>query len=136
MRILGIDHGEKRIGVSVSDPEEKMALGLTTLLFEKLMPDLKKIIQDYNIEKIVVGFPKNMQNTVGPAAQKAQQFSQQLEKTFHVPVVLWDERLTSIQAEKSLMGIKMNYQKKRTVVNELAAIHLLQNYLDFLKKKL
>jgi putative Holliday junction resolvase len=136
MRILGIDHGEKRIGVSVSDPEEKMALGLTTLLFEKLMPDLKKIIQDYNIEKIVVGFPKNMQNTVGPAAQKAQQFSQQLEKTFHVPVVLWDERLTSIQAEKGLMGIKMNHQKKRTVVNELAAIHLLQNYLDFLKKKL
>jgi putative Holliday junction resolvase len=136
MRILGIDHGEKRIGVSVSDPEEKMALGLTTLLFEKLMPDLKKIIQDYNIEKIVVGFPKNMQNTVGPAAQKAQQFSQQLEKTFHVPVVLWDERLTSIQAEKCLMGIKMNHQKKRTVVNELAAIHLLQNYLDFLKKKL
>jgi putative Holliday junction resolvase len=135
MRILGIDHGEKRIGVSVSDPDEKMALGLTTLLAEKLMPDLKKIIQDYNIEKIVVGFPKNMQNTVGPAAMKAQDFSQKLEKTFRLPVVLWDERLTSTQAEKSLIGIKMNHQKKRTVVNELAAIHLLQNYLDFLKKK-
>ncbi|QQK75689.1 Holliday junction resolvase RuvX [Salicibibacter cibarius] len=133
MKILGLDVGDKRIGVAVSDALGLTAQGLETIAVEGYEATVAKIVQiasDHDVEKIVVGLPKNMNGTLGPRAEKSQQFAASLEKNVAFPVQFWDERLTTKAAERTLISADVSRKKRKKVVDKLAAVLILQGYLD------
>ncbi len=136
MRIMGLDYGEKTIGVSISDPFGLIAQGLETIHREhdtNLKPSLQRleqIIKEYNIIKIVLGFPKNMNNTEGPRCEKTVQFKEKLEKRFNLPIYLLDERLSTVGASRSLLEADLSREKRKKVIDKMAAVYILQGYLD------
>jgi len=129
MRIMGLDIGEKRIGVAVSDPLGYTAQGISTIKREDVV-DLKKIVSDYNIEKIVVGFPKNMDGSIGEQGKKVLDFIEELKKEINLPILTWDERLTTKEAEGVLLKANLSRAKRKRVIDKLAAALILQGYLD------
>ena len=132
-RILGLDVGNKTIGVAVSDPFFLTAQGLKTIKrsnIKKDMEELKLIIQEQNIIKIVVGFPKNMNNTVGPQGEKVLLFVKKIKKELDVEIVLEDERLTTVSAEKMLISGNVRREKRKEIIDKVAAVYILQTYLD------
>ena len=132
-RILGLDVGNKTIGVAVSDPFFLTAQGLKTIKrsnIKKDMEELKLIIQKQNIIKIVVGFPKNMNNTVGPQGEKVLLFVKKMKKELDVEIVLEDERLTTVSAEKMLISGNVKREKRKEIIDKVAAVYILQTYLD------
>ena len=132
-RILGLDVGNKTIGVAVSDPFFLTAQGLKTIKrsnIKKDMEELKLIIQEQNIIKIVVGFPKNMNNTVGPQGEKVLLFVKKMKKELDVEIVLEDERLTTVSAEKMLISGNVRREKRKEIIDKVAAVYILQTYLD------
>lgn len=138
MRILGLDLGTKTLGVSVSDNTEVIATGLTTLRFEENKPestisDLRKIIEEYNVKKIVIGLPKNMNNTFGFAADRTFKFIEVLKENFDVSIDTQDERLSSVSANSVLLSADLSRKKRKEKVDKLAAVIILQNYLDIRK---
>ncbi len=140
MRILGLDLGTKTLGVAISDTSETIASTLNTFRFsenkpEECLKDLKKIIEEYNVNLIVIGLPKNMNNTLGAAVKRTRDFSFVLEKEFSVPVVEQDERLSSVSANNILIKADLSRKKRKTKVDGLAATIILQNYLDIRKGK-
>jgi len=133
MRILAIDHGSKRIGIAVSDELKLIAQPLEYILAEpadKLMARLQELIRDKEVESILVGMPRNMDGTYGPAAQKVQEFVAVLKAAVTVPIKLWDERLTSAQANRVLIQGNVRREKRKEKVDKMAAAILLQSYLD------
>lgn len=131
-RILGIDFGERRIGLALSDALGITAQGLPTLDTKKtkdIFTHLENIIKDKNVTKVVVGMPKNMNGTIGPKGIEVKKFIQELIKKTKIDVIPWDERLTSIQSLKAMreMGTK---QKHKEVVDRISATLILQSYLD------
>ena len=133
MRILAIDHGGKRIGIAVSDELKLIAQPLEYILAEpadKLMARLQELIRDKEVESILVGMPRNMDGTYGPAAQKVQEFVAVLKAAVTVPIKLWDERLTSAQANRVLIQGNVRREKRKEKVDKMAAAILLQSYLD------
>lgn len=139
MRILGLDVGSKTIGVALSDELGWTAQGLTTIPIDEEKGDfgtspLKKIIEQYHVEKIVVGLPKNMNGTIGPRGEASIQFAKRLEAEFSVPVVLWDERLTTVAAERVLLEADMSRKKRKKIIDKMAAVMILQGYLDSMVK--
>lgn len=138
MRILGLDLGTKTLGVAVSDSLEIIATGICTLRFEEnawlsKMDELKKIIDEYNVKKIVLGLPKNMNNSIGDAAQRSYLFKKQLEDEFKLEVDLQDERLSSVSANNVLLMADVSRKKRKKKVDTIAATIILQNYLDIRK---
>ena len=132
-RILGLDVGNKTIGVAVSDPFFLTAQGLKTIKrsnIKKDMEELKLIIQEQNIIKIVVGFPKNMNNTVGPQGEKVLLFVKKMKKELDVEIVLEDERLTTVSAEKMLISGNVRREKRKEIIDKVAAVYILKTYLD------
>lgn len=132
-RILGLDVGNKTIGVAVSDPFFLTAQGLKTIKrsnIKKDMEELKLIIQEQNIIKIVVGFPKNMNNTIGPQGEKVLLFVKKMKKELDVEIVLEDERLTTVSAEKMLISGNVRREKRKEIIDKVAAVYILQTYLD------
>ena len=132
-RILGLDVGNKTIGVAVSDPFFLTAQGLKTIKrsnIKKDMKELKLIIQEQNIIKIVVGFLKNMNNTVGPQGEKVLLFVKKMKKELDVEIVLEDERLTTVSAEKMLISGNVRREKRKEIIDKVAAVYILQTYLD------
>ena len=134
-RILGIDFGERRIGLALSDALGITAQGLPTLDTKKtkdIFTHLKNIIKDKNVTKVVVGIPKNMNGTIGSKGMEVKKFVQELIKKTKMDVILWDERLTSVQSLKAMkeLGIK---QKRKEEVDRISATLILQNYLDSAK---
>ncbi len=134
-RILGIDFGERRIGLALSDALGITAQGLPTLDTKKtkdIFTHLKNIIKDKNVTKVVVGIPKNMNGTIGPKGMEVKKFVQELIKKTKMDVILWDERLTSVQSLKAMkeLGIK---QKRKEEVDRISATLILQSYLDSAK---
>lgn len=138
MRILGLDYGSKTVGVAVSDP-----LGLTAQAVETIwrkqenklrrtLARIEELIQEYQAERIVVGYPKNMNNTVGERAEKSLEFKEMLEKRTGLPVLMWDERLTSVEANRTLMEAGVRRENRKQYMDGLAAVFILQGYLDFL----
>ncbi|HEX3029855.1 MAG TPA: Holliday junction resolvase RuvX [Clostridia bacterium] len=138
MRILGIDYGDSRIGMAVSDPMGWTAQGLETIKnagtnwshLERILD----VIREYNVDKIVVGFPKNMNGTIGPRGEKTLEFIEKLkEKVNNAEIIKWDERLTTVAANKTMheMGIKTS--KKKNMVDRIAAVYILQGYLDSIR---
>ena len=134
MRILGLDLGEKRIGVAVSDELLMTAQGLCVLASKGTVKDLEQIadlIQNQAISTIVLGLPRNMDGSIGPMAEKVREFGRLLQnQNPDVPVEYWDERLTTAGAQRMLIGADISRMKRRQVVDKVAAVLILQGYLD------
>ena len=138
MRIIGLDLGTKTLGISVSDATESIATGLTTLRFtennpELIIDDLRKIIDEYKAGMIVIGLPKNMNNTEGEAVSRTRNFISILNKNFDIDIKEQDERLSSVSANNVLIDANISRKKRKQKVDTLAATIILQNYLDIRK---
>ena len=132
-RILGLDVGSKTIGLAVSDPLGITAQGLETIRRKNKRTDfeqLAKVIQKYEIGELVVGYPLRMCGVEGIQAEKMQSFAEALRQRFHLPVHLWDERLTSAQANRVLRETDMSIKRRSQVVDRMAAILILQSWMD------
>ncbi len=136
MRILGLDVGMKNIGLALSDPFGMTAQNLGAIRRKgDLGADLaalKTIIDSRDVDTIVIGLPKNMNGTLGPAAEMAQNFAAEIGNITATPIVFWDERLTSKMAEQVLLEADLSRKKRKQKIDSLAAVLILQNYLDFL----
>ncbi|MBR6158733.1 MAG: Holliday junction resolvase RuvX [Lachnospiraceae bacterium] len=140
MRIMGLDLGSRTVGVAISDPLLMTAQGVEIIRrdsenkLRKTYARIEELIASYgDVEKIVVGYPKNMNNTVGERAQKSEQFKEALERRCGIPVVLWDERLTTVAAENAMKESGIRREDRRKYVDEIAAMLILQGYLDYIK---
>lgn len=136
MRVMGLDYGSKTIGVAISDPLGLTAQGIEIIRREeenKLRKSLRRIeelIKEYQVEEIVLGFPKNMNNTIGERAEKSLQLKETLERRCKLPVIMWDERLTTVEANRTLMESKVRRENRSKYVDMIAAVFILQGYLD------
>jgi putative holliday junction resolvase len=133
MRILGLDVGDRTIGVAVSDPLGLTAQGITTINRKKEDDDiaeLKKICAEYSVETIVCGLPKNMNGTVGEQGQKVLEFCNILKDKVEIPIKMWDERLTTAAAERAMLEANLSRAKRKKIVDKMAATYILQGYLD------
>jgi putative pre-16S rRNA nuclease len=133
-RCLGIDLGEKRIGLSLSDSMGWTAGPLPALLrsgWKKDREALRSLLQAHQVQRVVVGLPIRMDGTEGDRARQARDFAQRLQQSCRIPVETWDERLTSVQAERLLLEADLSRQKRRAVIDSLAACIILQAYLDY-----
>lgn len=134
MRIMGLDLGDKRIGVAMSDPMGWTAQGIEVITGKKLRQEkvekIKELTQKYQVERVVVGLPINMDGTHGERAEKTKKFANLLESVLHIPVSLWDERLSTVEAEKLLIKADLTRSKRRQVIDKTAAALILQGYLD------
>ncbi len=133
MRILALDHGTVRIGVALSDELQIIAQPLEFIPaepFDGFLTRLQQLLREKEVELILIGMPRNMDGSYGPAAQKVQAFVSQLKDCINVPLKLWDERLTSAQANRLLIQGKVRRDKRKQKVDQMAAAILLQSYLD------
>jgi len=133
MRILALDHGSKRIGVAVSDETKTIAQPLEYIPaepFADFLARLKQLLIEKEIDLVLIGLPRNMDGSYGPAAQKVEAFGGVLKTAITVPIKMWDERLTSSQANKILIQAKVRRDKRKEKVDKMAAAILLQSYLD------
>lgn len=140
MRILGLDFGSKTTGVAVSDGLGWTAQGLEVIRrpvehhFDETLNRLGEIIGQYEVKKIIIGLPKNMNNTLGDRAEKTLAFAEQLRNRFSLPVETWDERLSTMFAERTLIQADVSRKKRRQVIDKMAAVFILQGYLDYLNR--
>ena len=136
MRIMGLDYGSKTIGVAISDPLGITAQGIEIIRREeenKLRKSLRRVeelAKEYEVSEIVLGFPKNMNNTIGERAEKSLQLKETLERRLGLPVVMWDERLTTVEANRTLMETGVRRENRGKYVDMIAAVFILQGYLD------
>ena len=137
MRVLGLDYGDKTVGVAISDPFGWTAQGLEIIKrnnpneHKQSLGRLAELIEEYNVETIILGFPKNMDNSEGPRCEKTKQYKERLERRFpKIPVILWDERMSTMAAERSLLEADFDRKKLKTVIDKMAAVHILQGYLN------
>ncbi len=136
MRIMGLDFGSKTVGVAVSDELYLTAQGVEIIRREKpgklrqTLARIEELIEEYNVESIVLGFPKNMNGTEGERCEKTLAFKEMLEKRTKLCVELWDERLTTVMADKTMMEVGIRRENRKKYVDEIAAVFILQGYLD------
>ncbi len=135
MRYLGLDLGSKTLGIAISDRSNIIASIYKTIYFkdedyDSLIPDLANIIRENNITKLVLGLPKNMDNSIGPRAEITLKFKEKLEKNFHLEVIMNDERLTSVISNNVMLEADMSRKKRKKKVDGIAAQIILQSYLD------
>jgi putative holliday junction resolvase len=135
MRVMGLDVGSKTVGVAISDELGWTAQGLETLKINEEQnsfgfEQLGKLIHEYKVEIVVVGLPKNMNGTIGPRGEASQRFAQELETRFGITPILWDERLTTMAAERVLIEADVSRKKRKKVIDKMAAVMILQGYLD------
>lgn len=138
MRYIGLDLGTKTLGIAVSDKTETIASAITTLRFsennpEEVLDDLTKIMEEYKVGAIVIGLPKNMNNSLGFAAERTKEFVKVLNNTYDIPVYEQDERLSSVTANNVLLQADISRKKRKSKVDTVAATVILQNYLDIRK---
>lgn len=139
MRIMGIDYGDKNVGIAISDPTFLLATGVEIIRREnevsikKTIKRIEELIKEYEVCKIVLGMPKNMDGTIGFRGEKTIEFKERLNRNFKkIEVVYWDERLSTIGATRNLNEAGMNKQKQKEVIDKMAAVFILQGYLDYL----
>lgn len=138
MRILSMDVGDKRIGMAISDSLGWTAQGIDTLERGNIQSDkgyIQNILNKYTPEKIVIGLPLNMNGSLGPQGEKVKSFANQLQEYYSGEIVFWDERLTSVSAHKTMIQADMSRKKRKQRVDQLAAVLILQSYLDYLNRK-
>lgn len=138
MRIMGLDYGTKTVGVAISDPLGFTAQGIETICrkeenkLRKTLARIEALIAEYEVDKIVLGFPKHMNNDIGERAEKSLEFKEMLERRTGLEVVMWDERLTTVEAERTLIEGNVRRENRKQVIDKIAAIFILQGYLDSL----
>lgn len=138
MRVMGLDYGSKTVGVAISDPLGITAQGIETIerkeenKLRKTLARIEELVKEYEVEKIVLGFPKNMNNTIGERAEKSLELKAMLERRIGIPVIMWDERLTTVEAERTLMESNVRRENRKKYVDKIAAVFILQGYLDSL----
>ena len=135
MRIIGLDVGTKTIGVAVSDIMGWTAQGITTV--KRSDPDsdvieIKKLIEEFEAEQVMIGLPLNMNGSAGPSVDMVRQFGDQLEAEINIPIVYRDERMSTIAAERYLLEGDVSRKKRKKVIDKMAAVFVLQGYLDYL----
>lgn len=136
MRIMGLDFGSKTVGVAVSDELLVTAQGVETIprkspgKLRQTLARVEELIREYQVERIVLGFPKNMNNTEGERCMKTLEFKEMLERRSGLEVILWDERLTTVAAERTLMESGVRRETRKSYVDKIAAALILQGYLD------
>lgn len=133
-----MDYGSKTVGVAISDALGITAQGIETIerkeenKLRQTLARIEALVQEYEVEKIVLGFPKNMNNTIGERAEKSLELKEKLERRIGIPVIMWDERLTTVEAERTLMESKVRRENRKKYVDKIAAVFILQGYLDSL----
>ena len=138
---MGLDYGSRTVGVAVCDPLGITAQGIETITREdenklrKTFRRIEELAEQYQVEKIVLGYPKNMNNSAGERAEKTEEFMAALERRTGLPVVLWDERLTTVAANRVLMESGVRRENRKDVIDKIAAVLILQGYLDSLQEK-
>ncbi|WP_346663948.1 Holliday junction resolvase RuvX [uncultured Merdimonas sp.] len=138
MRIMGLDYGSKTVGVAVSDPLKITAQAVETITrkeenkLRKTCARIEELVKEYQVEQIVLGFPRHMNNDIGERAEKSLEFGQMLERRTGLKVVMWDERLTTVEAERTLMENKVRRENRKKYIDQIAAVFILQGYLDSL----
>ncbi|KAB2457515.1 Holliday junction resolvase RuvX [Bacillus sp. CH126_4D] len=135
MRILGLDVGTKTVGVAMSDEMGWTAQGLETIRINEErghfgFDRISELVKQYNVDKIVVGLPKNMNGTIGPRGEACQQFAENLRELVQLDVVMWDERLSTMAAERLLISADVSRKKRKQVIDKMAAVVILQGFLD------
>lgn len=138
MRVMGLDLGEKTIGVALSDPLGITAQGLKVIrrrTMEEDLAELDQIRENYSVEEVVVGLPRMMNGTIGPMGEKAQEFASLLSGRWKIPVNTWDERLSTMQAERVLLEADLSRKKRKGLIDKTAAVLILQSYLGARKEE-
>lgn len=135
MRYLGIDLGSKTVGIAMSDPTCTIASTFKTIFFknedyESTLDEIKQIVKDYDIKKIIIGLPKNMNNTLGERAIISTRYKEMLENNLDIPVIMFDERLTSVISNQVLIEADISRKKRKKKVDSIAAQVILQDYLN------
>ena len=136
MRVMGLDYGSKTVGVAISDPLGITAQGIETIhrkaenKLRQTLARIEELAKEYAVDRLVLGFPKNMNNTIGDRAEKSLEFKEMLERRTGLPVVMWDERLTTVEAERTLIESKVRREDRKKYVDKIAAVFILQGYLD------
>ena len=136
MRVMGLDYGSKTVGVAISDALLVTAQGIETIerkeenKLRRTLARIEGLVKEYEVDRIVLGFPKNMNNTLGERAQKTLEFQAMLERRTQLPVTLWDERLTTVEAERTLIESGVRREERKKYVDKIAAVFILQGYLD------
>ena len=136
VRIMGLDFGSKTVGVAVSDGLGLTAQGVEIIRrtsenkLRQTLARIESLIGEYEVGKIVLGFPKNMNNTIGERAEKTLAFKEMLERRTGLPIVMWDERLTTVAADRVLIEAGVRRENRKGYVDEIAAVFILQGYLD------
>lgn len=138
MRIMGLDFGSKTVGVAVSDELLLTAQGLEIIRRKEenkqrqTLARIEELIVEYGVTEIVLGYPKNMNDTLGDRVQKTEEFKEKLERRTGLPVILWDERLTTVAADKLMMEAGIRRENRKDYVDQIAASFILQGYLDYI----
>ena len=136
MRILGLDYGSKTVGVAICDPLGITAQAVETIVrkdenkLRQTLARIEALAKEYEAESIVLGFPKNMNNSIGDRAEKVIAFKDMLERRTNLPVILWDERLSTVAAQRTLIESNIRREHRKTYVDQIAAVFILQGYLD------
>ena len=136
MRIMGLDYGSVTVGVAISDQLLLTAQGIEVIRrkqenkLRKTLARVDELIKEYQITEIVVGYPKNMNNSIGERAEKSEEFANILRKRTNLKVILWDERLTTVAANQVLSEGGLDYKQKSLIIDKIAAVFILQGYLD------
>lgn len=138
MRILALDVGDKTIGLAISDLLLLTAQGLEVIRrtsWNKDIDRLKQIISEYEVDTLLIGFPKNMNGSVGPRGEQTMEFADKLKESLHagIDIRFWDERLSTVAAQRSLIEADVSRAKRRQVIDKMAAVFILQGYLDSLR---
>ena len=138
---MGLDYGSKTVGVAICDPLGITAQGIETIerkeenKLRKTLARIEELIREYGVESVVLGLPKNMNNTLGERAEKTLEFKEMLERRTGLTVTLWDERLTTVEAERTLIESKVRRENRKKYVDKIAAVFILQGYLDSVDKR-
>lgn len=140
MRIMGLDYGSKTVGVAISDELLITAQAVETITrkaenkLRQTYARIEELAKEYDVERIVLGYPKNMNNTLGERIERTLDFKENLERRTGLEVVLWDERLTTIEAERTLIESNVRRENRKQYIDKIAAVFILQGYLDRIKK--
>jgi len=132
---MGLDVGSKTVGIAISDALGWTAQGIETIKIDENagqfgMSRIQELVTEYAVTSFVVGYPKNMNNSIGPRGEASEKFAEMLKEAFGLPVMLWDERLTTMAAERMLIEADVSRKKRKTVIDKMAAVVILQGYLD------
>lgn len=132
---MGLDVGSKTVGIAISDALGWTAQGIETIKIDESagqfgMSRIQELVTEYVVTSFVVGYPKNMNNSIGPRGEASEKFAEMLKEAFGLPVMLWDERLTTMAAERMLIEADVSRKKRKTVIDKMAAVMILQGYLD------